>query len=75
MATYAVDLARPSLSVLVARAEAGEDVVLTRGAKPVARIVAIQPKPKRRFGRLKGKGSVGSEFFEPLPPEELALWE
>jgi len=38
-------------------------------------LVPIAPKPKRVFGALKGKLSVGSEFFEPLPPEELNTWE
>jgi hypothetical protein len=32
------------------------------------------PKPKRQFGVLRGKISIGPEFFEPLPPEELELW-
>ena len=56
MATYTIDAAKLNLSRLVARAEAGEDVLLSRGDKPVARIVPILPRPKRRFGRLKGKG-------------------
>ena len=38
-----------------------------------ARLKASQPKPVRRMpGLLQGK--VGSAFFEPLPPEELAAW-
>jgi antitoxin (DNA-binding transcriptional repressor) of toxin-antitoxin stability system len=49
--------------------------VLTRGKVAVAKIVPMPPKPKRKFGRLKGKGSIGPEFFEPLPEEELKLWE
>lgn len=75
MATYTIDAAKANLSKLVARAEAGEEIVLARGKKPVARIVPILPRPKRRYGRLKGKGSVGPEFFEPLPEDELKLWE
>ena len=75
MATYTIHAARINLAKLVARAEAGEEVVLIRSNKPVARIVPIAARPKRKFGRLKGKGSVGPEFFEPLPEEELKLWE
>ena len=30
---------------------------------------------KRRFGALKGKIKIGPEFFDPLPDEELRLWE
>ena len=75
MATYTIHDAKTNLSKLVARAEAGEEVVLARGKQPVARIVPFAAPAKRKFGRLKGKGSVGPEFFEPLPEEELKLWE
>jgi len=73
MPTYTIHAAKTHLAKLVARAEAGEEVVLVREKKPVARIVAMTPK--RKFGRLKGKGSIGPEFFEPLPEDELKLWE
>ena len=75
MAIYTIHVAKTNLSKLVARAAAGEEVVLARGKEPVAKIVPLTPKPKRKFGRLKGKGSVGPEFFEPLPEEELKRWE
>lgn len=74
-ATYTIHAAKTNLSKLIARAEAGEEIVLARGRKPVARIVPIRPKPERKFGRLKGKVSIGPEFFEPLPEDELKLWE
>lgn len=75
MPTYTIHAAKTNLSKLVARAEAGEEIVLARGKEPVAKIVPLPPKPKRVFGRLKGKGRVGPEFFEPLPEDELRLWE
>ena len=75
MPTYSVRTAKTNLFKLVARAEAGEEIVLTRGKVAVAKIVPIAPRPKRKFGRLKGKGSVGPEFFESLSAEELKLWE
>jgi prevent-host-death family protein len=75
MPIYTIHAAKTNLSKLVARAEAGEEVVLARGKDPVVKIVPVTPKPKRQFGRLKGKGSVGPEFFEPLPVSELKLWE
>jgi len=70
-----IHVAKTHLSRLIARAEAGEEIVIARGRNPVAKLVPIAPKPKRIFGALKGKLSVGSEFFEPLPPEELNTWE
>jgi len=61
----------------VRRAQLGEEVLITSGRerKPVARLVAIDPAPaSRRIGFMKGQGSVGPEFFEPLPDDELRLW-
>jgi antitoxin (DNA-binding transcriptional repressor) of toxin-antitoxin stability system len=54
---------------------AGEDVVIARRDEPVVRLVPIQPVVERRFGALKGKLSIGPEFFEPLTDAELAGWE
>jgi prevent-host-death family protein len=77
MPTYTIHAAKTNLSKLVARAEAGEEIVLARGKEPVARIVpvAVRPKPRRKFGSLKGKIKIGPEFFEPLPEEELKYWK
>lgn len=69
--------AKTNLSKLVQRALNGEDVQITTGRerKPVVRIVAIEPvRASRRLGFLEGRGSVDSEFFDPLPEDELKLW-
>lgn len=59
-----------------ARAEAGEEIAVTRRAKPMAKIVAIEPASgKRQFGAYRGKIAVGPEFFDPLPDDELNGWE
>jgi hypothetical protein len=56
--------------------DAGEEIVLARGKKPIARLVPFRsPTTKRRFGALHGVVSVGPAFFEPLPLLELAAWE
>jgi prevent-host-death family protein len=74
--------AKTSLSKLVARARAGEEVVLTHGRAqtPVARIVPIEasapPELKERpIGLFKGQFEIPGSFFEPMTEEELALWE
>jgi antitoxin (DNA-binding transcriptional repressor) of toxin-antitoxin stability system len=83
--------AKTQLSKLVERMLAGEEVILTRGRKrvPTARLVAMEPlipngevvsfpefkDGKRPIGLYKGQFEIGPEFFEPLPEEELALWE
>ena len=73
--TVSIHAAKTNLSKLVARAEAGEEIIIARGSKPVAKLTAVAPKGKRVFGALKGKIAIGPEFFEPLPPEELDPWE
>ena len=68
--------AKTNLSRLLQKASAGEEIIISRGAKPVARLVPIgEIKGQRQPGALKGKLLVGREFFEPLPVEELSAWE
>lgn len=70
-----IHAAKTNLSRLVARVEAGEEIVIARGNKPVAKLVPIAPKPKRVFGSMRGQFTIGPEFFEPLPAEELEEWQ
>lgn len=73
MTTVNVGEAKTRLSELLALVEQGEDVVLARAGKPVARLVRIEPRPPRQFGRMSFR--LPDTFFEPLPEEELAAWE
>lgn len=76
METVTIHVAKTTLSQLVARVEAGEEIVLSRGKHPIAKIVPYHPVgPKRQFGALRGIVSVGPEFFAPLSADELAAWE
>jgi len=76
MDVVTIHAAKTTLSQLIARVEAGEEIVLARGKQPVAKLVPFQaPAAKRRFGALRGLISVGPEFFEPLPEQELEAWE
>lgn len=76
MPIYPMHFAKTNLSDLVARAEAGEEVILARGRKPAVRLVPLPTaSPRRQPGRLAGRVAVGPEFFEPLPEDELARWE
>ena len=70
--TFGIHEAKTTLSKLVARAEAGEEIVLTRGGVPVARLAPLAKRPKR-LGLLKGM-SVPDSFFDPLPEEFLGEW-
>lgn len=75
--TFTIHAAKTHLSQLIARVEAGEEIIIARGEKPVARLAPIAPpKPKRVFGKWADRvGEIGPEFFEPLPQEEIDAWE
>lgn len=76
MATVNVHEAKTQLSRLLAQAEAGEEVVIARSGRPVARLVPFSDPPcPRRFGAMREEISVDDRFFEPLPEAELAAWE
>lgn len=77
-----VHQAKTHLSRLLAEVEAGEEVVVARGNKEIAKIVPINPqfKKKRVGGWLAhtlppGKDPLADGFWDPLPDDELALWE
>ena len=68
--------AKINLSRLIKKASEGEEVIIACGSKHVARLVAIaEAKKKRQPGSMKGKFSIGPEFFEPLSDDELSYWE
>lgn len=76
MSTVTIHDAKTNLSKLIARVEAGEEIVIARGKTPVARLTPVRAPPAtRRFGALKGIISVGPEFFEPLSEADIAEWE
>ncbi len=71
--------AKTHLSKLLDRVLAGEEIILAKAGKPCARLLPIEsaPKPAREPGRLKGKlrDIPDSVWFDPLPDDELDLWE
>ncbi|MCE2398791.1 MAG: type II toxin-antitoxin system Phd/YefM family antitoxin [Gemmatimonadetes bacterium] len=75
MVTVNVHEAKTHLSRLLARVETGEEIVVARRGRPVARLVAYAPRGRRRPDVLKGKVVVPDSFFDPLPAEELRSWE
>jgi prevent-host-death family protein len=76
MKTVTIHAAKTNLSQLLARVEAGEEIILARGKVPIAKLVPFQSPPsKRRFGALRGVIRIGPEFFDPLPEQEMAAWE
>ena len=68
--------AKTHLSRLLDRVEAGEEVVIARAGKPVAKLVPIPAAQPRVPGAWKHiPPPPDSFFFDPLPEEELRLWE
>jgi prevent-host-death family protein len=62
--------AKTHLSRLLARVALGEEVVIAKAGKPVAKLVAIPSgKPTFKFGSAKGKFVVPEDFNDPLPKE------
>ena len=71
MDAVSIHEAKTQFSRLVARAEAGEEIVVRRGTKPVVKIVAYHaPTTPRRPGALKGQIAIAEDFDET--PEEFA---
>ena len=78
MASATIFEAKTNLSELLKKAQAGETVIITSGRdkKPVAKLEAIHPTPKKRLGGMEDPTFVLTDaFWEDLPEEELGLWE
>ena len=68
--------AKARLSELVDRAQSGEEVVISRHGKAVAKLVGYRPKRvKRRLGLLRGKIKFRKGWDKPLPDDILAAFE
>ena len=77
MTIVTVHYAKTNLSKLLARVAEGEEVVIARGKTPVAKLMPLVPAKEERVpGRWKGRPGFGFDerFFDPLPDDELALW-
>jgi prevent-host-death family protein len=73
MTTVNVHEAKTHFRRLLERVAAGEEVVIARAGKPVARLVPIAPEEPRKPGLAKGR--LTDAFFEPLPADELEAWQ
>ncbi len=68
--------AKTQLSRLVEDVAAGDEIIIAKAGKPMARLTALEPpSAPRRFGMLKGKIHVADDFDAPLPDEILAAFE
>lgn len=65
--TVGVHEAKTHLSRLLERVEAGEEIIIERRGKPVARLSAVPPSSPPQFGTDRGAVVIGDDFDAPLP--------
>ncbi len=76
MKTVNIHDAKTHLSKLIARARKGEEIVLAKAGKPVAKIVPFEPAPQRRVpGSARGQFTMSDDFDAPLPDDILDAFE
>lgn len=76
MSTVSVHEAKTHLSRLLNRAATGEEIIIARAGKPVARLVPVQPSAGRRSpGIDAGKLWIADDFDTPLPDDILKDFE
>jgi len=62
--------AKTHLSKLLERVALGEEVIIAKAGKPVAKLVPLHAQPKTRIlGSAKGEFVVPDDFNDPLPKE------
>ena len=73
---FNLDETKSSLSRLVDRAARGEEIIIAKSGKPLARLVPLrQGVAQRKRGGWEGRVYISKDFDEPLPPEILSAFE
>lgn len=78
MYTVNIHEAKTHLSAILKRVESGEDVLIAKAGKPIARVSPVSTSSgKRKPGSAKGKGKIimAQTFMEPLPEDILKEFE
>ena len=71
-----VHQAKTHLSRLLTRVERGEEIIIARAGKPVARLLPFEPAvTPRTFGGARGQVWIAEDFDAPLPPDLLSAFE
>jgi prevent-host-death family protein len=72
MPTVNIHQAKTHLSRLLDQALSGEEVIIAKAGKAIARLVPLERKVPRKPGLLKGQ--LAESFFDPLSDEDLVKW-
>jgi prevent-host-death family protein len=76
MAVFKTHEAKTNLSRLLDEVQEGEEVIIAKGNRPVARLIPFTAKkPVRKPGYLQGKIRVAADFDAPLPDDILNSFE
>ena len=72
MVTVNIHEAKTNLSKLLEQVEAGEEVVIARAGKPIARLVMYKQHPNRKLGLLEGKWKMSEGWDSQEADDEVA---
>ena len=68
--------AKKHLSKLLEEVAKGEEVIISKAGKPVAKLVPVEKRTvKRKAGSMKGKIRISKDFDAPLPEDVLSGFE
>ncbi len=71
MAEVGIHEAKTHLSRLLRRVAAGEEIIIARAGKPVARLLPVNKRKIRKLGQDRGLFKLPDDFDSPLPEEIL----
>jgi prevent-host-death family protein len=69
--TVNVHVAKTQLSSLLDRVAHGEEIIIAKAGRPIARLVPLVPV-ERPLGFVQA--TIDASFFDPLPEDELVVW-
>lgn len=76
MLTINIHEAKTHLSRFVEQAAAGEEIIIAKAGKPIAKLVPLQSLPRHRnLGMFKGQLNVPSDFDAPISDEMITQFE
>ncbi len=77
MQTVNIHAAKTHLSRLIDAVADGEEIIIARAGRPVARLVPVQgiAAPRRQLGQMEGDFTVPEDFDAPLPEDVLRDFE
>lgn len=73
---FNLDETKSALSRLVDRAARGEEIIIVKSGKPLARLVPLRQRvAQRKPGGWEARVHISKDFDEPLLPEILSAFE